>query len=73
MVSSEKSRSIHCKGDPGVLLGDDVEKLLDALSSRLMLSATTTSENVWLRWLLADFGISCEAATPLLCDNTGAI
>jgi hypothetical protein len=38
-----------------------------------MLSATTTSEIVWLRWLLADFGISCEAATPLLCDNTGAI
>jgi hypothetical protein len=23
--------------------------------------------------LLADFGISCDAATPLLCDNTGAI
>jgi len=26
-----------------------------------------------IRWLLADFGISCDAATPLLCDNTGAI
>jgi hypothetical protein len=35
--------------------------------------ATTTSEIVWLRWLLADFGISCDVATPLLCDNTGAI
>ena len=35
--------------------------------------ATTTSEIVWLRWLLADFGISCDAPTPLLCDNTGAI
>jgi len=35
--------------------------------------ATTTSEIVWLRWLLADFGISCHAPTPLLCDNTGAI
>ena len=35
--------------------------------------ATTTSEIVWLRWLLADFGISCDIATPLLCDNTGAI
>jgi hypothetical protein len=23
--------------------------------------------------LLADFGISCDAPTPLLCDNTGAI
>ncbi|XP_066367989.1 uncharacterized mitochondrial protein AtMg00810-like [Miscanthus floridulus] len=35
--------------------------------------ATTTAEIVWLRWLLADFGISCDAPTPLLCDNTGAI
>jgi glycine cleavage system aminomethyltransferase T len=23
--------------------------------------------------LLADFGISCDAATPLMCDNTGAM
>ncbi|WVZ62539.1 hypothetical protein U9M48_012278 [Paspalum notatum var. saurae] len=35
--------------------------------------ATTTSEIIWLRWLLADFGISCDGPTPLLCDNTGAI
>jgi hypothetical protein len=35
--------------------------------------ATTTSEIVWLRWLLANFGIYCDVATPLLCDNTGAI
>jgi hypothetical protein len=35
--------------------------------------ATTTVEIVWLRWLLADLGISCDAATPLLCDNIGAI
>jgi hypothetical protein len=35
--------------------------------------ATTTVEIVWLRWLLTDFGISCDAPTPLLCDNTGAI
>lgn len=35
--------------------------------------ATTTSEIVWLRWLLADFGVSCDVPTPLLCDNTGAI
>lgn len=35
--------------------------------------ATTTSEIVWLHWLLADFGVSCDVSTPLLCDNTGAI
>ena len=35
--------------------------------------ATTTSEIVWLRWLLADLGVSCHAPTPLLCDSTAAI
>jgi len=35
--------------------------------------ATTTAEIIWLRWLLADFGVSCDTPTPLLCDNTGAI
>lgn len=35
--------------------------------------ATTTSEIVWLRWLLADIGVDCKDPTPLLCDNTGAI
>jgi hypothetical protein len=35
--------------------------------------ATTTSEIVWLRWLLADFGVSCDAPTTLLCDSTAAI
>ena len=35
--------------------------------------ATTTAEIVWIRWLLADFGVSCDTPTPFLCDNTGAI
>jgi hypothetical protein len=35
--------------------------------------ATTTAEIIWLRWLLADLGVSCKDPTPLLCDNTGAI
>ncbi|WVZ70805.1 hypothetical protein U9M48_019442 [Paspalum notatum var. saurae] len=35
--------------------------------------ATTTSEIIRLRWLLADLGVSGDGATPLLCDNTGAI
>jgi hypothetical protein len=35
--------------------------------------ATTTAEIVWLRWLLANFGLLCDDPTPLLCDNTGAI
>jgi hypothetical protein len=35
--------------------------------------ATTTTEIVWFRWLLPDLGISYDVATPLLCDNIGAI
>ena len=35
--------------------------------------ATTTAEIIWLRWLLVDFGVPCEATTPLLCDNTSSI
>ena len=35
--------------------------------------ATTTAEVIWLRWLLADLGVSCDASTPLMCDNTSAI
>ncbi|XP_044428537.1 uncharacterized mitochondrial protein AtMg00810-like, partial [Triticum aestivum] len=35
--------------------------------------ATTTSEIVWLRWLLADLGVSCDAPTSLICDSIAAI
>ena len=35
--------------------------------------STTTAEIVWLRWLLADFGVSCDAPTTILCDHTTAI
>jgi hypothetical protein len=35
--------------------------------------ADTTTELVWLRWLLGDMGVSFDAATPLHCDNQSAI
>jgi hypothetical protein len=35
--------------------------------------ATTTIEIAWLRWLLANLGISYDVATPLLCHNTRTI
>ena len=31
--------------------------------------ADTTSELLWLRWLLKDLGVSTSSATPLYCDN----
>ena len=33
----------------------------------------TTSELLWLRWLLTDLGVSTSSATPLYCDNQSAI
>ena len=33
----------------------------------------TTSELLWLRWLLKDLGVSTSSATPLYCDNQSVI
>mgnify|MGYP003703432031 FL=1 len=35
--------------------------------------AATTQELLWLRWLLADMGVSSSTPTPLYCDNRSAI
>ena len=33
----------------------------------------TTSELLWLRWLLKDLGVSTSSTIPLYCDNQSAI
>ena len=33
----------------------------------------TTSEFLWLRWLLKDLGVFTSSATPLYCNNHNAI
>ena len=35
--------------------------------------ADTTSELLWLRWLLKDLGVSTSSVTPFYCDNQSAI
>ncbi|XP_022867077.1 uncharacterized protein LOC111386830 [Olea europaea var. sylvestris] len=35
--------------------------------------ATSTTEIMWLQWLLADMGVSHSSPTPMYCDNTSAI
>jgi hypothetical protein len=35
--------------------------------------ADTTSELLWLRWLLQDMGVTFSLATPVYCDNRSAI
>jgi hypothetical protein len=44
-----------------------------SVEAELRALATTTAEIIWLRWLLADLGVSCDTPTPLLCDNMSAI
>jgi hypothetical protein len=34
---------------------------------------STTKEIVWLRWLLADMGVSFSHHTPMHCDNQSSI
>uniref|UniRef100_A0A2N9HX12 Reverse transcriptase Ty1/copia-type domain-containing protein n=1 Tax=Fagus sylvatica TaxID=28930 RepID=A0A2N9HX12_FAGSY len=35
--------------------------------------ADTTTELLWLRWLLQDLGIDCSTTVPIHCDNRSAI
>ena len=35
--------------------------------------ANTTSELLWLRWLLKDLGVSTSSATSFYCDDQNAI
>ena len=35
--------------------------------------AATTTELIWLRWLLQDLGVDCSTTTKLHCDNRSAI
>ncbi|KAJ0978741.1 hypothetical protein J5N97_014215 [Dioscorea zingiberensis] len=35
--------------------------------------ASTIAEIIWLRWLLADMGVSLSGPTPMHCDNMSAI
>jgi hypothetical protein len=43
------------------------------VEAELQAMALLTTEVTWLRWLLADFGVSVTTLTLLLSDSTGAI
>ena len=44
-----------------------------SVEAELRAMASLIAEVTWLRWLLADFGVSVTTPTPLLSDSTGAI
>jgi hypothetical protein len=44
-----------------------------SVETELRAMALLTTEVTWLRWLLADFGVSVTTPTPLFSDSAGAI
>jgi hypothetical protein len=44
-----------------------------SVEAELRAMALLIAEVIWLRWLLADFGVSVTTPTPLLSDSTCAI
>jgi hypothetical protein len=44
-----------------------------SVEAELRAMALLTTEVIWLRWLLANFGVSVTTPTPLLSDSTCAI
>ncbi|GKE35102.1 uncharacterized mitochondrial protein-like protein [Tanacetum coccineum] len=76
-VVSSKSTNGFC-----IFLGDSLiswkSKKQDVFSkssteAKYRAMAVTTSEIVWLRWLLADMGVHISHSTLLYCDNRSAI
>ncbi|GJS40117.1 uncharacterized mitochondrial protein-like protein [Tanacetum coccineum] len=50
-----------------------VLQILRYLRAEYRAMTITTSEIVWLRWLLADMGVHITSPTPLYCNNRRAI
>ncbi|GJU36481.1 uncharacterized mitochondrial protein-like protein [Tanacetum coccineum] len=53
--------------------GDSVTRKSTTGFSEYRAMTVTTSEIVWLRWLLADMGVHITSPTPLYCNNRRAI
>ncbi|GKD65512.1 uncharacterized mitochondrial protein-like protein [Tanacetum coccineum] len=76
-VVSRKSTTGFCifLGDSLILWKSKKQNVLSRSSTEAEYCAmvVTTSEIVWLRWLLADMGVHITSPTPLYCDNRSAI
>ncbi|WVZ52523.1 LOW QUALITY PROTEIN: hypothetical protein U9M48_003571 [Paspalum notatum var. saurae] len=75
--SDRRSLSAYCVFLDGSLIAWKTKKQIAVFRSsteaELCAMALVTVEVTWLRWLLADFGVSVSIPTPLLTDSTGAI
>ncbi|WVZ82658.1 hypothetical protein U9M48_029900 [Paspalum notatum var. saurae] len=75
--SDRRSLSAYCVFLGGSLIAWKTKKQTavsrSSTEAELRAMALVTAEVTWLRWLLADFGVSVSIPTPLLTDSTGAI
>ncbi|WVZ61779.1 LOW QUALITY PROTEIN: hypothetical protein U9M48_011597 [Paspalum notatum var. saurae] len=75
--SDRRSLSAYCVFLGGSLIAWKTKKQTavsrSSAEAELRAMALVTAEVTWLRWLLADFGVSVSIPTPLLTDSTGAI
>jgi hypothetical protein len=72
-----RSLSAYCVFLGGSLIAWKTKKQIAVFRSNveaeLRAMALLTAEVTWLRWLLADFGVSVTTPTTLLSDSTSAI
>jgi hypothetical protein len=72
-----RSLSAYCVFLGGSLIAWKMKKQTavsrSSVEAELRAMALLTTEVTWLRWLLADCGVSVTTPTPLLSDSTGAI
>jgi hypothetical protein len=72
-----RSLSAYCVFLGGSLIAWKTKKQTavshSSVEAELRAMALLTTEVTWLRWLLADFGVSVTTPTTLLSDSTGAI
>ncbi|WVZ72071.1 hypothetical protein U9M48_020586 [Paspalum notatum var. saurae] len=75
--SDRRSLSAYCVFLGGSLIAWKTKKQTavsrSSTEAELRAMALVTAEVTWLRWLLADFGVSVSIPTPLLTNSTGAI
>ncbi|WVZ93213.1 hypothetical protein U9M48_039211 [Paspalum notatum var. saurae] len=75
--SDRRSLSAYCVFLGGFLIAWKTKKQTavsrSSTEAELRAVALVTAEVTWLRWLLADFGVSMSISTPLLTDSTSTI
>jgi hypothetical protein len=75
--TDRRSLSAYCVFFGGSLIAWKTKKqtviFRSSVEAELRAMALLTAEVTWLRWLLADFGVSVTTPIPVFSDSTGAI